>query len=345
LSNRSGAPRAVIFGCAGPALSDAERDFFSAVDPAGFILFQRNCLDPDQLDALIAELKSASGRPGLPILIDQEGGRVQRLKPPHWRAAPAARRFGALAQRDLAAATRAAWINARLIAADLASLGINVDCAPVLDRPIAGAHGVIGERAYGDSIAVIVRLGRAVADGLLAGGVLPAIKHMPGHGRAMVDSHEYCPVVTAGAATLVEEALPPFQALADLPMGLTAHVVYTAWDPAHPATHSATIIRDIIRGAIGFGGLLLTDDLNMKALGGSLGDRAARAIDAGCDLALHCNGVLDEMIEVAAAVGPLDSPGTVRYRAAQAAMPAPQPADLPALAAELTHLLGAEAAA
>jgi len=339
LSNLSGPPRAVIFGCAGPTLSDAERTFFRAADPAGFILFQRNCEEPAQLVRLIADLNEASGRPDLPILIDQEGGRVQRLKPPHWRAAPAAGRIGALAGRDLIAGTRAAWINARLIAAELAALGITVDCAPVLDRPVAGASDAIGDRAYGEDIGIIIPLGRAVAQGLLSGGVLPAIKHMPGHGRATLDSHEACPVVEADAETLIATDLKPFQALSQLPIGLTAHIVFPAWDKERPATQSPIIIRDIIRGTIGFDGLLLTDDLNMKALGGTLGQRARRALDAGCDLALHCNGDLKEMTEIAAVVGPTDEVGARRYQAALAARPAPEPADLAALAAELATLM------
>jgi beta-N-acetylhexosaminidase len=339
LSNRSAAPKAALFGCAGPALSVAERDFFRAADPAGFILFQRNCVEPAQLRDLVADLKESCGRADAPILIDQEGGRVQRLKPPHWRAAPPARRFGELGERAPEAAVRAAWINARLIAADLAALGVTVDCAPVLDRPVAGSHNVIGDRAFGGPPGLTASLGRAVADGLRAGGILPAIKHMPGHGRATVDSHEHCPTVATDADTLAEEDLAPFRALADLPIGLTAHVVYPAWDPHHPATHSAIVIRDIIRGAIGFGGLLVTDDLSMKALGGRIGERARRAIDAGCDLALHCNGKLDEMVEIAASIGTLDAAGMTRYRRAEATRTPPQPADLAALAAELADLL------
>ncbi|HVJ51333.1 MAG TPA: beta-N-acetylhexosaminidase [Aliidongia sp.] len=345
MSSRDAAPKAVIFGCAGPELSRAERDFFAEADPAGFILFQRNCVEPEQVRALVASLKSASGRTDLPILIDQEGGRVQRLKPPHWRAAPAARRFGDLARRDLAAGKRAAWINARLIAAELASLGISVDCAPVLDRPVAGAHAVIGDRAYGDTPALIIELARSAAEGFMAGGVLPVIKHLPGHGRATVDSHEHCPTVTADAATLAASDLPPFQALADLPIGLTAHIVFTAWDAERPATLSPRIIRDIIRGEIGFDGLLLSDDLNMKALGGTLGERASRALAAGCDLALHCNGNLDEMVEVAAATRSLDASGLRRYRAALARRRPAEPVDEAALKIELDRLLDNEAAA
>ncbi|MEI9987031.1 MAG: beta-N-acetylhexosaminidase [Aliidongia sp.] len=342
MSNRDAAPKALILGCAGPVLSPAEREFFRSADPAGFILFQRNCVDPAQLAALVADLKSASGRADTPVLIDQEGGRVQRLKPPHWRAAPSA---GRIAQLPPAAAERAAWINARLIAADLAALGVTVDCMPVLDLPVPGAHEVIGNRALGTEPEQVVRLGRAVMRGLEAGGVLPVIKHLPGHGRALVDSHEHCPVVDAPEAALLARDVSPFEALADAPFAMTAHVVYTAWDPDRPATLSAKIIGEIIRGRIGFTGTLISDDLSMKALGGTLPERALGALAAGCDLALHCNGNLDEMIALAAAVGPLSAAGTERFARALAHRRAPEPADASALLAELDALMAAEVAA
>jgi beta-N-acetylhexosaminidase len=334
-------PKAIIFGCAGPQLSAWEADFFRAADPAGFILFQRNCVDPGQVRALVGALKAASGRPDPPILIDQEGGRVQRLRPPHWRDAPSAGKIGALAP---AAAERAAWLNARLIAADLADLGITVDCAPVLDLPVPGAHEVIGARAFGTDPALAIRLGRAVIDGLTVGGVQPVIKHMPGHGRALVDSHLHCPVVDAPAAVLEAQDLLPFEALADVPFGMTAHVVFTAWDPDAPATLSARVICDIIRGRIGFAGTLLTDDLSMQALGGSLAERACRALAAGCDLALHCNGNPDEMTELAAAVGPMNEASARRYAASLARRTAPASADRAALLTELEELMAGAAA-
>ena len=331
-------PRAVIFGCAGLSLSDGEREFFRRTNPAGFILFQRNCGDPDQIRALTADLRACVER-AAPILIDQEGGRVQRLKPPTWRAAPAAAVFAALAARDLAAARRAVWINARLIAADLWALGIDVDCAPVLDVPIPGAHDVIGDRAFGTDIAVIAALGRAMCDGLIAGGVLPVIKHIPGHGRAMADSHFACPVVSVSAESLAAQDVPPFRALADMPFAMTAHVVYTAWDD-RVATVSAKIIDTIIRDAIGFDGVLMSDDLSMKALGGSFTDRTRDALSAGCDVVLHCNGAMDEMAEIAAAAPPLSVVSARRWNSALARRQRPEADDLVALEAELSRLIG-----
>ncbi len=331
-------PRAVIFGCAGPRLTPQERQFFAASDPCGFILFQRNCETPDQVRSLVAALRQAVGREA-PILIDQEGGRVQRLKPPHWRAAPAAAVFGTLARRDPAAARRAAWINARLIAAELAPLGIDVDCAPVLDHPVPGAHDIIGDRAYGTGVAMIAALGRAVCEGLMAGGVLPVIKHIPGHGRATADSHLDCPVVDESAESLVAQDLPPFRALADQPFAMTAHVVYTAWD-SRVATLSPTVIAEVIRTAIGFEGVLMSDDLSMKALGGSFGERASAALAAGCDVVLHCNGSMAEMCEIADVAARLDGPAARRWRAAMARRRPPEPADIPSLQAELDGLLG-----
>ena len=342
MSNRDRAPSALVFGCAGPALSAAERDFFRDADPAGFILFRRNCVEPGQVAALVADLKAVGGRPDTPVLIDQEGGRVQRLKPPHWRAAPAAARIGALAPDS---AERAAWINARLIAAELHALGITIDCMPVLDLPAPGAHEVIGNRALGIEPDQVARLGRAVVAGLMAGGVLPVIKHAPGHGRALVDSHEHCPVVEASESALLAHDVPPFQALADAPFAITAHVVYTAWDRALPATLSPTVIERIIRGRIGFAGTLLTDDLSMKALGGSLVERATAALVAGCDLALHCNGNLAEMTELAAAIGPMTGASAARFARSLSARRAPEPADSVALLAELEAMLAGERAA
>ena len=330
---------AAIFGCTGLTLGADERAFFRATDPAGFILFKRNCEDPAQVQALVAELRASVGRPMAPVLIDQEGGRVQRLKPPHWRQAPPARRFAELYRTEPAAAVRAAWINARLIAAELMDLGIDVDCAPVLDNPVPGAHDVIGDRALGCDVATIAALGRAVMDGLLAGGVLPVIKHLPGHGRAEVDSHKHCPIVDAADADLSAQDLPPFRALADAPFAMTAHVVYRAWDAGRVATWSPDIIAKVIRGDIGFAGCLLSDDLSMQALDGGLGERARRALAAGCDLALHCNGDLVEMRDVAAAAGTISEAAATRLAAALARRTRPRPIDRPALLAELNGLL------
>jgi beta-N-acetylhexosaminidase len=305
-------PNAVIYGCSGTALTDAEKAFFAEVRPAGFILFARNCLTPDQVAALVAELQDISGCAGTPILIDQEGGRVQRLCPPHWRDRPAAAVFKALAGRDLALAKEAAHLNAELIAADLAGLGISVDCAPVLDIPVPGAHEIIGDRAYGEDPDTVAALGLAVCEGFLSRGVVPVIKHIPGHGRAGADSHLELPVVDAAASDLSTIDFSPFQALRHMPWAMTAHVVYTALDPDRPATTSATVIKDIIRGAIGFDGVLVSDDIGMKALGGPFAERVAQSLAAGCDLVLHCSGEITEMEDVAKGLRPLTSGASAR---------------------------------
>jgi beta-N-acetylhexosaminidase len=303
LSDHSAAPpRAVILGCSGTVLTAAERAFFAESDPVGFILFQRNCGDPEQLRALVAALRDSVGRADAPVLIDQEGGRVARLRPPHWREYPAAARIGALGDDAAAAAATVS----RLIAEDLAALGITVDCLPVLDLPVPGADAIIGDRAYASAPERVALLGRAACDGLMAGGVLPIVKHVPGHGRATVDSHLACPVVTTPRNMLETKDFAPFHALRDMPWAMTAHVVYAAVDDSRPATLSPRVIGEIIREHIGFDGVLLSDDLSMQALGGSLGDRAAGAIAAGCDVVLHCNGRLAEMRAVAAATSRLD---------------------------------------
>lgn len=295
------APAAAIYGLSGPRLEGRERAFFRAADPLGFILFARNCLDEDQVRALILELKECLGRDDVPILIDQEGGRVQRLKPPRWRAAPAGAKFAALATRAEDDAVEAAWLNARLLASELAALGITVDCAPVLDVPVPGAHDVIGDRAYGTTPDRVALLGRAVCAGLLAGGVLPVLKHVPGHGRAGVDSHASLPVVDAPRDLLERTDFAPFRALADMPWAMTAHVVYTAIDGAAPATTSKRVVAEVVRGWIGFDGVLVSDDLCMRALAGTPAERATAALAAGVDVVLHCNGDLAEMEAIAAA--------------------------------------------
>ncbi len=331
--------KAAILGCAGPVLGPEEAAFFREMRPAGFILFQRNCLDADQVGRLVRHLRESVDDPSTPVLIDQEGGRVQRLKPPNWRAAPPARSFGDLWTVDADSGTRAAFLNARLIAAELSALGIDIDCAPVLDLPVTGAHDVIGDRAYGSDPTRVAQLGRAVCAGLLAGGVLPVIKHIPGHGRALVDSHEACPVVGTAAAELEAQDLAPFAALADQPLAMTAHVVYLAWDAGHPATLSTTVIRDIIRGRIGFRGALISDDLSMKALGGTFEFRARAAIAAGCDLVLHCNGRLDEMRGVLAGTPDLAGDSAARWQASLDCRRSPEPFDAGAALAELDRLL------
>jgi beta-N-acetylhexosaminidase len=320
--------KAAIFGCAGPTLSADEAAFFRAADPWGFILFGRNVVAFDQVRTLVADLRTSVGRADAPVLIDQEGGRVARLGPPHWRRWPPARAYADLAAADPVLGCEMAWLGARLIAHDLRQLGISVDCAPVLDVPTPDAHDVIGDRAYGETAAMVALLGRAAAEGLLAGAVAPVIKHIPGHGRAMSDSHEALPVVRASRSELQVVDFPPFTELADMPIAMTAHVVFAAIDGEQPATLSARVIGDVVRGAIGFGGLLISDDLSMRALSGALGERAAGALAAGCDVVLHCNGDPGEMSEVAAATGPLEGEAATRACAAMARVaPAPESFD------------------
>lgn len=286
--------RACVLGCAGPSLSPDETAFFRDARPWGFILFGRNVETPDQVRALTDALRSAVGRHDAPVMIDQEGGRVQRLGPPHWRRYPPARAFGALPIAPLAR-RELARLAGRLMAHDLAAVGVDVDCAPVLDVPVPGSHGIIGDRAYGDRPETAGFLARAMAEGLIAGGVLPVIKHIPGHGRAGADSHERLPVVEASVAQLEASDLIPFRMLADMPMAMTAHVLYAAVDSRQSATTSREVIQRVIRQSIGFDGLLISDDLSMRALRGTLGARARRALGAGCDVVLHCNGDLAEM--------------------------------------------------
>ncbi len=316
---------ACILGCAGPRLSDDERGFFRDAQPWGFILFRRNIDSPDQVRALTAALRACVDRPDAPILIDQEGGRVQRLGPPHWPVYPPGRAYGQLAPALRAEMAR---LGARLMASDLASVGINVDCLPVLDVPSANAHDVIGDRAYAARPDEVASLGRAAAEGLLAGGVLPVIKHIPGHGRAAADSHKALPVVDATFAELEAVDFVPFRALADMPMAMTAHLVYTAIDPTRPATTSSRVIGDVIRGAIGFQGLLMSDDISMKALSGDLTRLADAALSAGCDLVLHCNGDRAEMQAVVAGSIPLAGEAERRAAAALARIArGPEPFD------------------
>jgi len=298
------APRAVIFGCSGEELSSSERRFFPTADPLGFILFRRNCRSPDQLRDLVASLRDCVGRGDAPVLIDQEGGRVARLQPPAWRCYPSAADFALLA--DPLAET-AARLGARLIADDLSRLGITVDCMPVLDLPMPTSDAVIGDRGYGAEPDRVIRLGKAVCDGLLEGDVLPVIKHIPGHGRARVDSHLACPVVETGSDELSRSDFAPFRALKTMPWAMTAHIIYMAIDPETPATLSERVIAEVIRGEIGFDGVLISDDLSMRALGGEIGERARQALVAGCDLVLHCNADRDEMEAIAAMARPISS--------------------------------------
>ncbi|MGI9418077.1 MAG: beta-N-acetylhexosaminidase [Geminicoccaceae bacterium] len=330
---------AAIVGVAGTELDAAEHALFEEYRPAGFILFGRNCETPDQVTALVRDLRASISHPEAPVLIDQEGGRVARMKPPHWQALPPARAIGALAKYDLDAAKDAARLHARLIAADLEPLGITVNCAPVLDLGFTGQTEAIGDRAFSDSPDFVASLGRAAIEGFFAGGVLPVIKHLPGHGRATVDSHKDLPCVKVDADHLACADWLPFKANADAPFGMTAHILYNQLDPAACATHSASIIRDVIRGEIGFEGALLSDDLSMQALGGALGDRAARSLEAGCDLALHCNGDLHEMAAVLDAAGPLEGATYDRFERALARRRAPEAFDDAAGRERLQQLL------
>ncbi|KAF0117745.1 MAG: beta-N-acetylhexosaminidase [Rhodospirillaceae bacterium] len=311
-------PRAVILGLSGTVLTDRERRFFAAAEPLGFILFSRNIECPAQVRTLVAELRALVGRATVPILIDQEGGRVQRLPPPHWRKAPPPAVFEPLSKRGAGLAEQATRLNSRLLAIELAGLGITVNCAPVADVPVEGAHDIIGDRAYSRDPKQVAVLACAACEGLLAEGVLPVVKHIPGHGRARTDSHFALPVVTAPVATLEASDFVPFQALAGMPWAMTAHVVYTAFDPHLPATLSPTVVDTVIRGHIGFNGLLLTDDLSMRALSGDFGARTGQAFTAGCDVALHCNGDLAEMSAIVAAAPRLSEAARMRLEQGEA---------------------------
>ncbi len=306
---------ACILGCAGKALTPEETAFFRRVKPWGFILFARNVESPDQVRRLVDALRDTVDRPGAPVLIDQEGGRVQRLGPPHWGRYPPGRAYGDLDHLSRREITR---LGARLMAHDLAALGINVDCVPVLDVPDPDGHEIIGDRAYGRTPDEVAVLGRAAAEGLIAGGVLPVIKHIPGHGRAKADSHLELPVVDAAYADLEARDFAPFRALSDMPMAMTAHVIYSAVDGRRPATTSRKAIRDVIRGAIGFSGLIMSDDLSMKALSGDFSQRARASLAAGCDVVLHCNGDMAEMKAVVAGTGALRGAAARRAEAALA---------------------------
>lgn len=310
--------QAAIYGPEGLELTPDERRFFKDADPAGFILFRRNCADLEQLQHLTDSLRDVTGRVDLPILIDQEGGRVARMRPPVWPAFPAAERFADLYRAAPSSAIEAARSNARALGLMLRSCGINVDAIPLLDVRQEGAADIIGDRALGSEPMQVAALGRAVLDGLGSVGVLGIIKHMPGHGRALVDSHHELPVVTADAEEL-EVDLEPFERLASAPMGMTAHVVYSIWDAQRPASMSPIVIRDIIRGRIGFNGFLMSDDIGMEALAGDFGSRASGVVAAGCDAALHCSGKLAEMVAIAAAVPAMSSEGEARLARAMAA--------------------------
>jgi len=309
--------QAAIYGLEGLELKDEERAFFRDSDPAGYILFRRNCENQEQLLRLTDSLRALSGRDDLPILIDQEGGRVARMRPPEWPAFPPAEKFAILYRAAPSSAIEAVRANARALALMLRSAGVNVNALPLLDVRQDGASDIIGDRALGSEPMQVAALGRAVLDGMGSAGVVGIIKHMPGHGRALVDSHKELPVVTAGAEEL-ESDLEPFERLSSAPMGMTAHVVYTAWDSERPASLSPIVIRDIIRERIGFDGWLMSDDLGMEALKGDFASRAAGVVAAGCDVALHCSGKMDEMVAVASAVPAMSAEGHDRLGRAMA---------------------------
>ncbi len=328
---------AAIVGCEGHDLSDAERRLFRETDPLGFILFARNVDTPQQVAALVAELRDAVGRRA-PVLIDQEGGRVQRLRPPHWRQAPPPAAFAGLYAGDPARACELLRLNCRLLAAELADLAIDVDCLPCLDLRLPEGHDVIGDRALGSAPEQVAALGRAACEGLLAGGVLPVIKHLPGHGRATADSHHALPRVDTPLETLRGTDLAPFRALADQALGMTAHIVFTAVDEARPVTTSPEALERLIRREIGFDGLLMSDDLFMEALDGSLPERAAAAVAAGCDCVLVCHGSVEERRAAIEASGPLSAEARRRAERAESCLGAPEPFDRLAAAAALEEL-------
>ena len=332
--------RAFITGVAGLELTAEERAFLRAERPWGFILFKRNIDNPAQVAGLVEELRGATGDLDAPVLIDQEGGRVQRLAPPHWPVYPPGAIFGVLYDIDPELGLKAAWLSSRLIAADLVDLGITVDCLPLADVPVQGADAVIGNRAYGTEPGKVAAIARAVTQGLEQGGILPVLKHIPGHGRATADTHFKLPVVDTSAAELEAIDFAAFRPLADLPMAMTAHVVFSALDAVQPATTSATIIEQVIRGSIGFQGVLMSDDVSMNALAGTIAERTRAIVAAGCDIVLHCNGKLDEMRAVAAETPLLAGLALRRTRAALATRLQPLPFDRAAGRAELKALIG-----
>lgn len=335
---------ACIVGCSGVFLTDQERAFFKEARPWGFILFKRNIETPDQLRALTRGLRETVGADA-PIFIDQEGGRVQRMGPPHWPKYPPGRAYGRLFQKNATEGVEIAALGARLMAYDLKDVGIDGDCLPVLDIPVPGAHEVIGDRAYGEDAETVAVLGAAAAEGLLAGGVLPVIKHIPGHGRAGVDSHVGLPVVEASLDELKRTDFVPFHRLAHMPLAMTAHVVYTAIDPERPATTSRAVVESVIRGMIGFKGLLMSDDLSMEALQGSLAQRGRDAIGAGCDILLHCNGKLDEMQALAAAAPRLAGQSLALAEASLGRRKPVQPLDVTVARKRLTDAMASLAGA
>lgn len=319
--------KAFISGCAGQTLTEDEISFYREAQPWGLILFRRNCGDPEQLRDLVAGFRDAVGREDAPVLIDQEGGRVQRLRPPHWPGFPPQKRYGDLYRIDPSRGREAAYLGARLIAHELTELGINVDCLPLADVLTPATVDAIGDRAYGADPHEVAVLGRETSEGLLAGGVLPVVKHLPGHGRATVDSHLVLPRVEEPLETLEEIDFAPFRELKDYPLAMTAHICFPAIDPQFPATQSREIIETIIRGKIGFKGCLMTDDIGMKALGGDIRERAGLAFAAGCDLVLHCNGEFQEMVALGQMAPELSGNAAARCREALVWLQRREPAE------------------
>jgi beta-N-acetylhexosaminidase len=332
--------KAFITGLAGTKLSRAERDFIRAERPWGFILFRRNIDTPTQVAALTHEIREVLDMADVPILVDQEGGRVQRFRPPNWPLYPAGAAFGELYDVDPALGLKAARLSARLIADDLTKVGVTVDCLPLADVPVPGADDVIGDRAYGNDPQKVAAIARAVTEGLEQGGILPILKHIPGHGRATADSHLALPVVDSPKNELESIDFAAFKPLADLPMAMTAHVVFSAYDAAQPATTSATMIERVIRGLIGFQGLLMSDDVGMNALAGSIAERTKALLAAGCDMVLACSGEPEEMHQVARETPELSGKALARAKAALASRQAPKPFDRDAARAELDGLIG-----
>lgn len=333
--------KAFICGASSTSLSIEERAFFATERPWGLILFARNCQEPEQIRDIVSEFRECVADIEAPVLIDQEGGRVRRLRPPIVDDYPPGDVYGRLFIRDRQAGLRAAWLGARLIGGDLHDLGINVDCLPIVDVRFPETDDVIGDRAYGDTPDQVAYIGRAIASGLEAAGVLPVLKHIPGHGRATVDSHYELPVVDAAKSDLCDIDFVPFRRLNDLPLAMTAHIVYSALDPQNCATHSSKVIAEVIRGEIGFDGCLMSDDVSMRALGGDMQERVANLFAAGCDLALHCNGDFAEMRDVAAVSPELSEKALDRANAAKARLCVPEPVDRGVLREEFERLIGA----
>jgi beta-N-acetylhexosaminidase len=335
------AAQAFITGLAGLTISASERAFLREARPWGLIVFKRNVSTPAQVIELVQSFRDTVGWEA-PVLVDQEGGRVQRLGPPHWPVYPPGARYGELYDREPASGIAAARLAGHLLAADLRSLGIDVDCLPIADVPVAGGDEIIGDRAYGSEPGKVAAIAKAIAEGLQLGGVLPVLKHLPGHGRATADSHHRLPVVDADRATLEATDFAAFRPLAGLPLGMTAHVVFSAIDPVAPATTSVTMVRQVIRGFIGFEGLLMSDDVSMKALSGTIAERSRASLAAGCDVVLHCNGELSEMVAVASEAPELSGESARRADAALAARSAPEEFDADAARKVFTQMVADE---